>query len=184
MPKSTLDWLGVVSLWIGALVFAIKSVEAPLMPGAPSFLASEIWNFAPLSFVTVALAIIVYRQLHPLRAVPQPPNPGPVESLLELRIHGGGRTPTGVRTDNIWRWFTLAFEVVSVSRESGFAPPKPMAAVLFIAFDRPTVTRNLSISSPDMSLPRHEVKDFNARTAIIAFANELSPGTLIVRAHH
>ena len=31
MPKSQLDWLGVVSLWVGAVVLASKSAEAPLM---------------------------------------------------------------------------------------------------------------------------------------------------------
>ena len=36
MPKSQLDWLGIVALWVGATVMAIKAGDLPLMTGAPA----------------------------------------------------------------------------------------------------------------------------------------------------
>jgi hypothetical protein len=65
MPKSLLDWMGIVSLWIGAIVFAVKSLDAPLPGVAPSFLAAGFWNYVPLVLVTIALAIFLYRLLSP-----------------------------------------------------------------------------------------------------------------------
>ena len=65
LPKSSLDWLGVVSLWIGALILAFRSWSAPLPNGAPPFLASNFWNVAPAILLTVALLVFIYRQFNP-----------------------------------------------------------------------------------------------------------------------
>lgn len=50
-PKSQLDWLGVVSLWVGALLLAIKAAGVPLMTGAPTILAAGFWNYVPLALI-------------------------------------------------------------------------------------------------------------------------------------
>ena len=49
---------------------------------------------------------------------------------------------------------------------------------LFINFDRPVNVGTLSVNSPDMALPMHEVKEFNNRFAIIVFNAALPSGTL------
>jgi len=67
-PESQMDWLAVVCLWVGALLYAVKAAELPLMHGAPHFLASGFWNYAPLALISLALLIFVYRQFRPLRA--------------------------------------------------------------------------------------------------------------------
>lgn len=106
------------------------------------------------------------------------------DSHLELRVHGDGRAPTGIVTTNIWRWFTLDLGVLSINNETGERSDMHLATVLFVTFDQMTTTRNLSVSSPDMVLPRYEVKDFCERSAVISFETKLSPGILFVRTHH
>ncbi|MCA1654691.1 MAG: hypothetical protein ABR588_00350 [Sphingomicrobium sp.] len=90
MPKSSLDWLGVVGLWIGAIVLAFKSAGAPLLPGAPVIFAATFWNFMPVVLVSFALLIFIYRQLRPpvptlpaLRALVAPRQAPPIASSQE-----------------------------------------------------------------------------------------------------
>lgn len=66
MPKSQLDWLGVVSLWLGAAIMAIKAGEIPLMAGAPPWLASPSWGYVPLILITFYLGVAIYRAVKPL----------------------------------------------------------------------------------------------------------------------
>lgn len=169
------------------MIFAFTSAKAPLPLGAPQFLASPWWGYAPLALVTIAIAVFVYRLWRP---IPQAGSvaslpAAPVESELRLQCYAGNRTATGLQTDNIWRWFTLLM-IAQAMPEPG-KRGKPMAdhlmTALFITFDQPTTTNNLSISSPDMNLPRYEVKDFNQRSAIIVFDGALPVGTLVVQAH-
>lgn len=77
VPKSQLDWLGVVSLWVGALVMAFKASDAPLVSGAPTWLAANWWNYVPLVLVTFYLGVALYRHFHPLPS----PIPFSIESL-------------------------------------------------------------------------------------------------------
>lgn len=77
MPKSQLDWLGVVSLWIGAVVMAFKASDAPLVSGAPTWLAANWWNYVPLVLVTFYLGVALYRHFYPLPS----PIPFSIESL-------------------------------------------------------------------------------------------------------
>lgn len=77
MPKSSLDWLAVVSAWVGSIVLAFKSWNAPLMPGAPDILASNFWNFVPAGLITLALVLFIYRQARPLPPMAASPAPMP-----------------------------------------------------------------------------------------------------------
>lgn len=65
MPRTLLDWLGVVTLWIGALIMAIKAGDLPAPAGAPSFLSSDLWAFGPIALVTAALLIFIFRLIRP-----------------------------------------------------------------------------------------------------------------------
>lgn len=70
MPKSSLDWLAVVSVWIGAIVLAFKSWGAPLVSGAPTVLTAPFWNFIPAVLVSFALGAFIYRQFKPIAFKP------------------------------------------------------------------------------------------------------------------
>ena len=61
MPKSLMDWLGVISLWLGAAVIALKSGELPLPSWAPTWLASPWWAIAPLVLVSASVALFIAR---------------------------------------------------------------------------------------------------------------------------
>lgn len=52
---------------------------------------------------------------------------------------------------------------------------------LFMTFDPEVRISTLSVRSPDMKLPRHEVKEFNQKFAIIVFSEKLPEGTLEIR---
>jgi len=70
LPKTSLDWLGVVTLWLGALIMAIKAGGIPAPAGSPAFLSSDLWSFAPVVLVSVAGAIALQRALSPTVATP------------------------------------------------------------------------------------------------------------------
>ncbi|MGC4251558.1 MAG: hypothetical protein QM605_08890 [Sphingobium sp.] len=61
MPKSQLDWLAVVTLWLGAVIMAVKAGGIPLLDGMPLWLTANWWNYIPLALVSIYLAIAIYR---------------------------------------------------------------------------------------------------------------------------
>ena len=65
MPKSQLDWLGVVSLWLGAAIMAVKAGNLPVIDGAPSWLAAQWWNYVPLVLLSTYFVIAIYRATKP-----------------------------------------------------------------------------------------------------------------------
>lgn len=65
MPKSQLDWLGVVSLWLGAAIMAVKAANFPMIAGAPSWLAAHWWNYVPLVLITIYLGMAIFRAVVP-----------------------------------------------------------------------------------------------------------------------
>jgi hypothetical protein len=52
-----MDWMGVASLWIGAFVFAAKSVGAEAPSWAPGWFSSGVWNFVPLVLISIAVLL-------------------------------------------------------------------------------------------------------------------------------
>ena len=56
-----MDWLGVTSLWLGAVVIALKTGELPLPTWAPAWLASPWWAVAPLVLVTASVVLFIVR---------------------------------------------------------------------------------------------------------------------------
>jgi len=77
MPKSQLDWLGVVTLWLGAVIMAVKAGGVPLLDGMPLWLTANWWNYIPLVLVSIYLAIAIYRVMKPrhVATLPQPVEP-------------------------------------------------------------------------------------------------------------
>lgn len=87
MPRTSLDWLGIVTLWLGAIIMAIRAGDLPAPPGAPAMLSSNLWAYAPLTLVTVAIAIFIYRTLRPAsprNAIPFVGNPTEAEAPLRI----------------------------------------------------------------------------------------------------
>jgi len=96
LPKSSLDWLAVVSLWLGAALFAIRSANLQAMKGAPSIVTSELWNYAPLALLSVALVLMAWRAIRGGRAPTElghAPRPGPPslseDSYMFLQVMRG-----------------------------------------------------------------------------------------------
>lgn len=99
----------------------------------------------------------------------------------EVRFHifGDERIPEQLSRQNIWRWYYLRNMFVSIDAQNN----KHIATAvnLFLTFEKPVRGATVSISSPDMVLPQHELKDLNSRSAVIGFSAELPRGTLVVR---
>lgn len=72
MPKSLMDWLGVTSLWLGAVVIALKTGELPLPTWAPAWLASPWWALAPLVLVTASVVLFIVRATKLFRPTYEP----------------------------------------------------------------------------------------------------------------
>ena len=83
--------MGVVGLWLGTIILALKSGDLPLLSGAPSWLTSPFWGVAPFPLVTAALAIFLWRLFRPRadalapRRPIQPPTPAgpPKEPFMD-----------------------------------------------------------------------------------------------------
>lgn len=103
-----------------------------------------------------------------------------VRPTASLRLHmfGDHRAPNRLGQENIFRWYYLQMAV------DGVAPQGPQRiatfATLFVAFDVDVAIHTMSVRSPDMQLPRYEVKEFNQRYAIIVFSDGVPAGTLEV----
>lgn len=186
MPKSHLDWFAVASFWVGGLVFTVKSIGPPLMPGAPAFLAANFWNYVPLVLISIALALFLYRLWRPAHLTSAVAPTVPEVDSAELRLQVPARlgvTPTRLgEAKNVFRWYWLAMIGSDISDPSNIKEI-PFATTLFVTFDPVLRAGTLIASSPDMTLPRYEVKDFNARSAVIVFQGQVPQGTLVVTAH-
>lgn len=95
---------------------------------------------------------------------------------LRLHVYGDSRTPERISADNIFRWYFLHTAI----GEIGPAGPTHIGVLstLFVSFDCDVVISTLRVSSPDIQLPNHEVKEFNQRYAIIVFSGAFPRGTL------
>ena len=104
----------------------------------------------------------------------------PVRPTASLRLHmfGDHRAPNRLGQENIFRWYYLQMAV------EGVAPQGPQRkatfATLFVTFEEDVVIHTINVRSPDMQLPRYEVKEFNQRYAIIVFSDNVPAGTLEV----
>ena len=82
MPKSSWDWLALVCTWVGSVVLALRAAGAPLLPGMPALLAANFWSFVPVTLISIAGVIYLYRLFRPQAAesiaaptVAEPPPP-------------------------------------------------------------------------------------------------------------
>lgn len=100
-------------------------------------------------------------------------------ALLRLHIFADNHVPERLSDENIFRWYFLSHILVVESSEGGQKAVE--LPTLFVTFDPEVLITTLKVRSPDMRLPRHEVKEFNQKFAIIVFSEKLPEGTLEVR---
>lgn len=101
-------------------------------------------------------------------------------ATLRLHLYGDERVPTVVSSNNVWRWYYLRNIIKGITKKGKLPETIGTITILFISFDRPVKVTTLEVSSSDIKLPTHEVKEFNNRFAIIVFSNALPTGTLEV----
>jgi len=97
-------------------------------------------------------------------------------SELRLVIDNEKQAPTTVFYMNVSKWCLLGQNFTRIDKE----PDRDHdhgPVCLFILFDQPTKDEVLNVMS-DSVLPRYDIKEFNDRFAIIAFAGPIPVGTL------
>jgi len=97
-------------------------------------------------------------------------------AFLRLHIYRDHRTPERLEARNIFRWYYLNHILIAITAER--KNEEVVLPTLFVTFDPDVQITSLKVRSPDMKLPRHEVKDFNQKFAIITFSEKLKEGTL------
>lgn len=95
---------------------------------------------------------------------------------LRLHVFGDQRTPERLESDNVFRWYYL-HHILIVADAEGTERVRTVDT-LFVSFEDDVPVTSCRVRSPDARLPLSEVKEFNPRFAIIAFAGEVPSGTL------
>ena len=95
---------------------------------------------------------------------------------LRLHVYGDSRMPDRITSENIFRWYYLR-TIIQFQGPQGPIRHSTMPT-LFITFDPEVRISTLTVCSPDLALPMHEVKEFNQKYAIVVFSDDIGPGTL------
>lgn len=100
-------------------------------------------------------------------------------ALLRLHVYADHRVADALASENIFRWYQLRQAIVVTSPDGTEKTAFP-STILFVTFEPEVRITTLKVQSPDITLPPHEVKEFNQRFAIVVFMGELSTGTVEV----
>ncbi|QDZ40413.1 hypothetical protein FRE64_10865 [Euhalothece natronophila Z-M001] len=100
-------------------------------------------------------------------------------ALLRLHIFADNHVPERLADENIFRWYYLS-HILVMERSDG-AQKAVELPTIFVTFEPEVRITTLKVRSPDMRLPRHEVKEFNQKFAIIVFSERPPEGTLEIR---
>jgi hypothetical protein len=152
---------------LGVMVIAIAPIWAAVA-GAPGYLIFT------LVLVALASALVIIPKLS---AILRGTNN---TAFIRLHIHADERQPDKLHTENIFRFYQLRNVLLAPLAEGGLA--QGASTTMFVTFENDVEITSIEVSSPDMVLPVHEVKEYNQRYAIICFAEFLPGGTLEVRA--
>jgi len=159
-----------------AIIFGVWSLAPEGWPKMPSW-ASLVGVGLGVLLVGLAAGLIIgdYRQSSAGRFVDT--------ASLRLHIFPDERTPQRLSYENIWRWYYMRQVLVGIEKDTGKQVRQDIICTLFVTFDTPVKIGTLAVSSPDIRLPAHEVKEFNNRYAIIYFINPVPEGTLDLSVH-
>ena len=149
---------------LGAIVTAIAPIWAA-MAGAPGYLIFTV------ALVALASALVIIPHL---AAILRGTNN---TAFMRLHIYPDERHPDELHTENIFRFYQLRNVIPA---EGGLS--RGGSTTMFVTFENDVKITSIEVSSPDMLLPVHEVKEYTQRYAIICFAEFLPSGTLEVRA--
>ena len=83
---------------------------------------------------------------------------------LRLHVYADERHPTRLSDSNIFRYYYMR-NIVHIISPAG--REETGNAFLFVSFVDDVIINTLEVTSPDAKLPRHEVKEYNQRYAII-----------------
>ncbi|AGK58568.1 hypothetical protein HYPDE_34483 [Hyphomicrobium denitrificans 1NES1] len=104
----------------------------------------------------------------------------PLATMLRIQTYSDARLPTRRQQENIWRWYTLSNRIRGRDA-NGTETDIAIQFFVFLVFETPVAVGQVLVSSPDMQLPSHEVKDSGPRHAIIVFNGGVSAGEIEVR---
>jgi hypothetical protein len=178
------EWLTYSSIGVAAVILAADAA----LKGSPDvarsmsgLLSNRIWGFAPLALISLSAVLILAAHfgLIGIRAPAETDQAVP-NAEVSLRFTGDMRAPERLSFNNVYRWYYLRNMIVMIDKNTGQETTRSIGN-LFLTFEKPVIVSTLTITSPDMTLPTYEVKDFNARSAVISFSGEMPAGTLVVR---
>jgi hypothetical protein len=161
--------IGLTGMALG-LVFGILQYYVPQLPAW--FSASGIGAGVFLLGLSVGLVASSSPKKHPAPTTVD-------KATLRLHVYADHRVPDSIHSENIFRWYYLRQAVVAVGPNGEHAPAY-LSTTLFVSFEPEVRISTLKVRSPNLTLPLHEVKEFNQRFAIIVFAGPLAEGTLEV----
>ena len=78
---------------------------------------------------------------------------------------------------HIFRWYCLRNGFVFIDKQTEERKER-ISLTLYVNFDNPINPGTLEVKSPDIKLPRYEVKDLTNRYAIIVFNDDLPRGEI------
>jgi hypothetical protein len=178
------EWVAYAILFVAAVLLAIDQgikLSPELFPKVHDLISTPYWAFAPLALLLLATTILIGRELGWLGLRERVTTISADTASLRLHIYADERMPQRLGYENVWRWYFLKQLVTAVDPNTRQEYTATVTCVLFLTFDIPVKIGTLEVSSIDIKLPRHEVKDFNPRSAVIVFLAELPAGTLDIR---
>lgn len=107
--------------------------------------------------------------------------PAAIDTRLRLHSLGTKRIPQQLSEGNIWRWFSWE-NIARIQNADGSFTERSMNTFVAIVFDQPTTFAQIVVSSPNIVLPVHQVRDHSPRHAIIEFDGEIGVGEIEIRA--
>ena len=156
----------------------IAGIALALIFGVLPYFAPRVPKWVSLSGVGVGVFLLGWATGLVVSSDRLPSRPAPVDrAVLRMHVFADSRHAERLGAENIFRWYYLRNEVVGVS-QSGEKLAATSFPTLFVSFEPEVRISTLKVQSPNISLPRYEVKEFNQRFAIIAFSGPLSEGTL------
>lgn len=180
------EWCAYGTLSLSIIANAIDELRKrwpDMSDRVPAFFNGPIWALLPLILLLIGTAIFVFRELGWVGKAKSPSVVFTDNASLRLHIFGDERTPQRLSFANIWRWYYLRQLVTGFDPSTGKETTLTATSILFVTFNPPVSIGTLEVSSPDIRLPRHEVKDFNPRSAVITFLAEVPAGTLEITVH-